>query len=132
MECASRRARIAEVSEEFVAEGGVEAVEGFVEQEKAAVGSDGGAGNGDALLLAAGEERWLAVGDRREVEALHCMIEGLRSRNFDFGGVGQVFAHGHVGEESGTLRGPADWAFVRGTEIPVAVCDRRRVLSAGG
>ena len=44
----------AHFGEELVAEGAVDAVEGLVEEEEAAVGGGEGSGEGDALTLAAG------------------------------------------------------------------------------
>ena len=87
-----------------VAEGAVEAGEGFVEQDQLRVRDGEGSGERDALAFAAGEIVGHAMGERCEREEVEQLVDaGWKLAGGE--GEGDVFAHGKVREEDGTLRG---------------------------
>lgn len=108
------------------AEFGVEVGEGLVEEED--IGADDeGAGEGDALLLAAGELVWLALGVGVHADGL----EGVEGALLAFGlgdfadgePESDILEDGHVGPERVGLEDHAGVAFVGGGVGDVAVVE---------
>ncbi len=108
----------AQAGYEEVAEGAVEAGEGFVEQKEPGAGDGEGAGEGDALALAAGK---LAGEAGQQVVELEEGAEGgqLRlGRGLAADGLGEadVVLGGEVGQQMGLLGGVAEAAAL-GREV---------------
>lgn len=107
----------AEPAAEFFADLGIEGTEGFIEEEDFGAGGQG-AGEGDALALAAGELGGVAFFHAAELDEVEEFIDAVG----DFpGGVfadaeaeGDVFEDGHVLEEGVMLEDEADVAVAGG------------------
>jgi hypothetical protein len=95
--------QVAHDAQDFVAQLGVERAGGFVEEHDSGLHREG-AGDGDSLLLAAGELRRVGVGflveaDFREELARQMFRFGAGHAFYDDGGFGDVFENGEVREE---------------------------------
>jgi len=107
----------AEPAAEFLADFGVERAEGFVEQEDFGLGGEG-AGEGDALALAAGELVGPTVGDAGELDKVEQPVDALV--NFLVAGAiratanaeaeGNVLENGQMAKERVVLKDEADAA----------------------
>jgi len=96
-----------------VAEGAIDAGEGFVEEEEVRGGDCEGSCEVDALTLSAGEIAGETVGERREIEQVKgCVDRGCVRLAADVRREGDVLAHGEVGEEDGALRSVGEMAAV--------------------
>jgi hypothetical protein len=110
--------------QELVAEGQVEAGEGFVEEQETGAGCGEGAGERDALGFSAGEAVGEAFGEGVEMEEIDGVFDEGKAEErlgVDLEGEADVFADGEVREEGGVLRGVSEGAFVR--RLGGEVCD---------
>jgi hypothetical protein len=98
-----------------LAEGGVQALSGFIEQEHAG-GAQEGAGNGAALLLAAGEFAGPPGGDVGELELFEGVFDlaGAFAGREGVSGEGEVVGQGHVREKGVVLKNVAAAAGLGG------------------
>ncbi len=123
--------QVAQPFAEFFADLGVESAEGFVEEED--LGFDGeGAGEGDALALAAGELGGVSVSVHIELHELQqgqdaaadILARGAFAARLDAQAEGDVFEDGHMAEEGVVLEDEADAALAgveRGGVLAVEV-----------
>lgn len=100
---------------EFLAQLEVEGTERFIEQEHAGL-IDDGAGEGDALTLAAGELVGFASGERADAGEIEHAIDSGENLGFGQGFHAQaeldILADVEVGEEGVVLEDGIDWAQV--------------------
>src|ERR1700674_1343925 len=93
---------------EFGAGDGIERAEGLVHEQNGRIGRKG-AGNADALTLAAGEFAGAAMGEFAGIETdklEHFLDSGGGAGGvpaFQSGDEGDIFCHGEMGEEAGVL-----------------------------
>ncbi len=99
-----------------LAQAGVECGEGFVQEQDLGLADDG-AGEGDALLLAAGKLGRFAVlqsSQRNEIQGVFDAVFNLRLGEAAHAEAeGDVFIDAHVGEEGVGLENLVDVALVR-------------------
>jgi hypothetical protein len=105
---------VAEIFSQGLAQIGVEGGEGLVEEKKARL-NDEGAGESDALLLAAGDLARAAMALCGEVEAQEHGIDAGTAlvRRQGMEAVGDVFGDAEMGEEGVVLEDEADAALLR-------------------
>jgi len=103
-----------QVGEDLVAEGAVYAGEWFVEEEEPAVGTGIGAGEVDALALAAGKLGREAAAEGVEAEEGEGLGDEAGACRGGVRAVGEldVFEHSEVREERGLLGSPAEGALL--------------------
>ncbi len=116
----------AELVDELVADGGVEAGEGFVEEEDASGGAKGGADDGDALALASGELVGEMISEFADSEVVDCPLYLVRGGvSYEPSNDGQVLSHRLTGKEHGALRSEAHGTPMRRQrDSPLRVEDR--------
>lgn len=96
-----------------VAQGAIDAGEGFVEEQEVRAGDGEGSGEVDALALSAGEIAGKTLGERCELKEIEgCVDRGRVRLVANVGREGDVLADGKVREEDRALRGVGEVAAV--------------------